>query len=297
MSIKNSFSIKDLENLSGVKAHTIRIWEKRYNLLEPERSDSNIRTYNLQNLRKILNIAVLNKSGVKISKIADISEEELNHKVKDITLENKENSVAVNNFKIAMLNFDQSLFEETYNKLLACNSFRDVFLKDFLILLTDIGNLWTTNTISPAHERFISTLIKQKILINIERVQNVNPRDDMTYILYLPMNEIHDIGVLYVHFELMLKGYKSVFLGPSVPLENLYELQHVFENITYISYFTVEPVVDRVYDYLNEMNNNILSKRNEPMHILGNNTKGLDKNKIPNNVKVHDSIIDLIDVL
>ncbi len=297
MSIKNSFSIKDLENLSGVKAHTIRIWEKRYNLLEPERSDSNIRTYNLQNLRKILNIAVLNKSGVKISKIADISEEELNHKVKDITLENKENSVAVNNFKIAMLNFDQSLFEETYNKLLACNSFRDVFLKEFLILLTDIGNLWTTNTISPAHERFISTLIKQKILINIERVQNVNPRDDMTYILYLPMNEIHDIGVLYVHFELMLKGYKSVFLGPSVPLENLYELQHVFENITYISYFTVEPVVDRVYDYLNEMNNNILSKRNEPMHILGNNTKGLDKNKIPNNVKVHDSIIDLIDVL
>ncbi len=297
MSIKNSFSIKDLENLSGVKAHTIRIWEKRYNLLEPERSDSNIRTYNLQNLRKILNIAVLNKSGVKISKIADISEEELNHKVKDITLENKENSVAVNNFKIAMLNFDQSLFEETYNKLLACNSFRDVFLKEFLILLTDIGNLWTTNTISPAHERFISTLIKQKILINIERVQNVKPRDDMTYILYLPMNEIHDIGVLYVHFELMLKGYKSVFLGPSVPLENLYELQHVFENITYISYFTVEPVVDRVYDYLNEMNNNILSKRNEPMHILGNNTKGLDKNKIPNNVKVHDSIIDLIDVL
>ena len=203
----------------------------------------------------------------------------------------------MNNFKIAMLNFDQSLFEETYNKLLACNSFRDVFLKEFLILLTDIGNLWITNTISPAHERFISTLIKQKILINIERVQNVNPRDDMTYILYLPMNEIHDIGVLYVHFELMLKGYKSVFLGPSVPLENLYELQHVFENITYISYFTVEPVVDRVYDYLNEMNNNILSKRNEPMHILGNNTKGLDKNKIPNNVKVHDSIIDLIDVL
>ncbi len=297
MSIKNSFSIKDLENLSGVKAHTIRIWEKRYNLLEPERSDSNIRTYNLQNLRKILNIAVLNNSGVKISKIADISEEELNHKVKDITIENKENSVAVNNFKIAMLNFDQSLFEETYNKLLACNSFRDVFLKEFLILLTDIGNLWTTNTISPAHERFISTLIKQKILINIERVQNVNPRDDMTYILYLPMNEIHDIGILYVHFELMLKGYKSVFLGPSVPLENLYELQHVFENITYISYFTVEPVADKVYDYLKEMNNNILSKRNEPMHILGNNTKDMDTSKIPANVRIHNSIIELIDVL
>ena len=297
MSIKNSFSIKDLENLSGVKAHTIRIWEKRYNLLEPERSDSNIRTYNLQNLRKILNIAVLNNSGIKISKIADISDEELNEKVKEITIENKENSVAVNNFKISMLNFDQSLFEETYNKLLATNSFRDVFLKEFLILLEDIGNLWSTNTISPAHERFISTLIKQKILINIERVQNVNPKDDMTYILYLPLNEMHDIGVLYIHFELMLKGYKSVFLGPSVPLENLYELQHVFQNITYISYFTVEPPVDRVYSYLKEMNSNILSKRNEPMHILGNNTKNLDIDKLPDNVRVHNSIVDLIDVL
>ncbi len=297
MSIKNSFSIKDLENLSGVKAHTIRIWEKRYNLLEPERSDSNIRTYNLQNLRKILNIAVLNNSGVKISKIADISEEELNDKVKGITIDNKENSIAVNNFKIAMLNFDQSLFEETYNKLLACNSFRDVFLKEFLVLLHDIGNLWSTNTISPAHERFISTLIKQKILINIERVQNVNPKDDITYILFLPQNEIHDIGVLYIHFELMLKGYKSVFLGPSVPLENLYELQHVFKNITYISYFTVKPTVDKVYSYLKEMDNNILSKRNEAMHILGNNTKDLDSSKISNNITIHNSIIELIDIL
>ncbi len=295
MSIKNSFSIKDLENLSGIKAHTIRIWEKRYNLLEPERSDSNIRTYNLQNLRKILNIAVLNNSGIKISHIADISEEELNEKVREITIENKENSLAVNNFKIAMLNFDQSLFEATYNQLLARNSFRDVFLKEFLILLTDIGNLWSTNTISPAHERFISTLIKQKILVNIERVQNVSPKDDMTYILYLPMNEIHDIGILYLHFELMLKGYKSVFLGPSVPLENLYELQHVFENITYISYFTVEPRKEKVMEYLQTVAKNILGKRKETMHVLGNNTKEIKRSELPDNIVVHDSIVDLID--
>ena len=295
MSIKNSFSIKDLENLSGIKAHTIRIWEKRYNLLEPERSDSNIRTYNLQNLQKILNIAVLNNSGVKISHIADISEDELNDKVREITIENKENSLAVNNFKISMLNFDQSLFESTYNKLLARNSFRDVFLKEFLVLLTDIGNLWATNTISPAHERFISTLIKQKILVNIERVQNVSPKDDMTYILYLPMNEIHDIGILYLHFELMLKGYKSVFLGPSVPLENLYELQHVFENITYVSYFTVEPGKEKVQEYLQTVSKNILSKRKEKMHILGHNTKDLDLKKLPDNIVVHESIVELID--
>ena len=190
MAIKNSFSIKDLENLSGVKAHTIRIWEKRYNLLEPERTDSNIRTYNLHSLQKILNIAVLNNSGIKISTIADLGEEVLFDKVKELTAGGKENSLAVNDFKIAMLNFDQALFERTYNKLLARNSFRDVFLKEFLMLLQDIGMLWATNTISPAHERFVSTLIKQKILVNIERIQNVKPKDDKVFVLFLPINEV-----------------------------------------------------------------------------------------------------------
>jgi len=297
MAIKNSFSIKDLENLSGVKAHTIRIWEKRYNLLEPERSDSNIRTYDLQNLQKILNVSLLNNSGIKISRIAEFGEDELCVKVKEITIENKQNSVALNDFKIAMLNFDQSLFETTYNKLLARNSFRDVFLKEFISLLTDIGNLWTTNTITPSHERFISTLIKQKILVNIERIQNTNSKEDKVFILFLPLNEMHDIGILYLHFELTLKGYKSIFLGSSIPVDDLYELQNIFSDITYVSYFTVEPKINSAHDYLKDLDKNILSKRKEQLHIIGNNTLQLDKNKISKNIIIHKSIVDLIDFL
>lgn len=297
MAIKTSFSIKDLENLSGVKAHTIRIWEKRYKLLEPERSDSNIRTYDLHNLQKILNVSVLNNHGLKISNIAKFNEDELRSKVKEITVKENENSIAVNDLKLAMLNFDQSLFENTYNKLLARNSFRDVFLKEIMTLLTDIGNLWSTNTITPTHERFISTLIKQKILVNIERVQNVNSKEDKVFVLFLPLNEMHDIGILYIHFELALKGYKSIFLGSSIPVNDLYEIQNIFDDITYVSYFTVEPKQELVEDYLDILNNDLLQKRNEQLHILGKNTKNIVKKEVSNNIIIHNSIIDLLDNL
>ena len=297
MAIKTSFSIKDLENLSGVKAHTIRIWEKRYKLLEPERTDSNIRTYNNASLQKILNIAVLNKNGIKISKISSFNEEELFEKVKELTIGSRENTVALNDFKIAMLNFDQFLFEKTYNRLLVQNSFRDVFLKEFIVLLQDIGDLWTTDTIDPMHERFISTLIKQKILINIERIQPVHSKNDKAFILFLPLNEMHDIGLLYLHFELILKGYKSIFLGTSIPTEDLRELQNVFSEITYVSYFTIEPSPDSVIDYLNTIEEKVLSNRGEQLHILGRSTLGIKKQDISNNIKIHESIINMIDSL
>ena len=289
MAIKTSFSIKDLENLSGVKAHTIRIWEKRYKLLEPERTDSNIRTYNNASLQKILNISVLNKNGIKISKISSFNEEELFEKVKELTIGSRENTLALNDFKIAMLNFDQFLFEKTYNRLLVQNSFRDVFLKEFIVLLQDIGDLWTTDTIDPMHERFISTLIKQKILINIERIQPVHSKNDKAFIFFLPLNEMH--------FELILKGYKSIFLGTSIPTEDLRELQNVFSEITYVSYFTIEPSPDLVIDYLNTIEEKVLSNRGEQLHILGRSTLGIKKQDISNNIKIHESIINMIDSL
>lgn len=297
MSIKTSFSIKDLENLSGVKAHTIRIWEKRYNLLEPERSDSNIRTYDLNSLQKILNVALLNKYGIKISKIVDYTEEDLNNKVKEVASDSNTNTLALNEFKMAMLNFDQFLFEKTYNKLLATNSFRDVFLKEFLALLTELGTLWTTNTIDPMHERFISTLIKQKILINIERVQTTEINDDKVFVLFLPVNEMHDIGLLYLHFELTLKGYKSIFLGTSIPVSNLLELQKVFPKITYVSYFTVEPSPSLVKKYVKELDKEVLSTRGEKLHIIGNSTSEISQKDVSKQVKIHQSLTSLIDIL
>tara|TARA_R110002050_G_scaffold204327_1_gene339603 strand:- start:90461 stop:91354 length:894 start_codon:yes stop_codon:yes gene_type:complete len=292
--VKTSFSIKDLENLSGVKAHTIRIWEKRYALLTPERSDTNIRTYNIVGLQKLLNVAFLNDNGIKVSKIAEFSDSEIYSKVKELSLNNDSDKLYISTFKVAMLNFDQELFDVTYNKMLATCSFREIFQGTFLQLLDEIGLLWMTNTITPAHEHFISTLIQQKLQINIERVQGASPNADNTFVLFLPLNEIHELGLMYLHFELLLKGYKSIYLGPSVPVENLLELKKIFNNITFISYFTVAPEMNMVPKYLEKFTSLLLENKNEHLYILGRNTKGLDVSSISSQISVHDKISDLL---
>lgn len=297
MEVKTSFSIKDLENLSGIKAHTIRIWEKRYKLLEPQRSDTNIRTYDIKNLQKLLNVALLNHYGFKISKVAEMDEDEVNMRVREMGVSKNDSSKAVNTFKMAMLNFDEQLFNNTFNQLQAQFSFREIFLNTFLRLLEDIGVLWTTNTINPAHEHFITTLIKQKLLLNIERVQNTGNNNDKTFVLFLPLNEIHDLGLLYIHFELLIKGYKSIFLGTSVPIDSLYELQKNFEHICFVSYLTVQPDKDDVKDYLETITSELLNPRGEELHILGRNTLHLQKNDLPKQVHVHSNIINLINTL
>ena len=295
MSIKTSFSIKDLENLSGVKAHTIRIWEKRYNLLRPERSNTNIRTYNQENLMKLLNVSLMIQYGYKISKIAQISDLEMNQKIKELAIEKDNSLLAINSFKLAMMNFDQTLFDATFNQLLTQSSFREIFLNVFLKLLEEIGVLWLTKTISPAHEHFISNLIKQKLLINIERVQQSNISANKIFVMYLPMNEIHELGLMYIHFELLLKGYKSIYLGQSVPIESLKDLQAQYSDITFISYFTVKPNIDKVKDYLTSFHSQLLSKSNDRLLIIGRNTDSIGKNDLPPQVEKFENILNLIE--
>ena len=153
--IKANFSIKDLENLTGIKAHTIRIWEKRYNLLSPDRSDTNIRNYSIASFQKLLNISYLNNNGLKISKIADLKEEEIPIKVREIASRGKVEDHAINAFKMAMVNFDQKLFYNTYNNLIEHKTFKNIFYTVFIPLLNEIGLLWQTDTITPAQEHFI----------------------------------------------------------------------------------------------------------------------------------------------
>jgi len=242
--IKVNFSIKDLENLTGIKAHTIRIWEKRYNLLSPDRSETNIRNYSLSSFQKLLNISYLNNNGLKISKIASLDEEQIPIKVREIASRAKIEDHAINALKMAMINFDQVLFYSTYNNLLENKTFSEIFYSVFLPLLNEIGLLWQTNTITPAHEHFLTVHIKQKILLNTERLQLLEPKPvSKSYVLYLPENEIHDIGLLFINYQLRSKGYHTIFLGESVPMESLTDLLDFFEEVTFISYFTVENLV------------------------------------------------------
>jgi DNA-binding transcriptional MerR regulator len=294
-SIKVNFSIKDLENLTGIKAHTIRIWEKRYNLLQPNRTETNIRNYSLTSFQKLLNISYLNNNGLKISKIADLDEDEIPIKVREIASRAKVEDHAINALKMAMINFDQVLFYSTYNNLLENKTFSEIFYSVFMPLLNEVGLLWQTNTITPAHEHFLSVHIKQKILLNTERLQLLEPKPiSKTFVLFLPENEIHDIGLLFINYQLRSKGYHTIFLGESVPMESLTDLLEFFNEITFISYFTVYPETKDIPDYIKEFSQLLLEKDNTELLLLGKKFTDLELESKPIKVSIFNSIENLV---
>jgi DNA-binding transcriptional MerR regulator len=291
--VKNVFSIKDLENLSGIKAHTIRIWEKRYNVLEPMRTDTNIRYYDLPALQKLLNITLLHNHGYKISKISKLTPDKTSILVREIVNEKSVKHHAINAFKMAMMNFDQTLFFNTYTNLLSEKSFREVFYEIFIPLMNEIGLLWQSETISPAHEHFISYLVKQKLLVNTEKIQLLEPtKDDRVFVLFLPLNEIHELGLMYLNYEIILNGYKTIYLGESVPIESLKDIKKYFDKVTYISYMTVEPSKDDINNYLKEIHTEILESSQSELWTIGRLTEFIKEEQHPN-VKVFGSILEM----
>ena len=293
--VKNIFSIKDLENLSGIKAHTIRIWEKRYNVLEPMRSDTNIRYYDLGSLQKLLNITLLHDHGYKISRIAALPADKIPVLVNEIISEKSKKNHAINDFKVAMMNFDQSLFFNTYNNLLSKKSFREVFYEVFIPLMNEIGLLWQTDTLTPAHEHFITYLIKQKLLIHTEKVQVLEPtKTDKVFVLYLPLNEIHELGLMYLNYEILFHGYKAIYLGESVPLESLKDLNKYFENIVFVSYLTVQPDKEEINSYISQINSTILNTENTEMWLLGRMVAFIDPKIVTTKTKLFHSISELV---
>lgn len=293
--VKNVFSIKDLENLSGIKAHTIRIWEKRYNILIPMRTDTNIRLYDLVSLQKLLNITLLHNYGYKISKIASYPEDEIPLLVREIISEKSVKNHAISAFKIAMVNFDQEHFFTTYNQLLSEKSFREVFHQVFIPLMNELGFLWQAHTISPAQEHFISYLIKQKLLINTEKLQILKPiRTNKVFVLSLPMNEIHELGLMYLNYEILLHGYKTIYLGESMPIENLKEVKKHFDSIVFVSYLTVQPEPNFVNDYVDLMIEE-LSDDSTELWYIGRMVDFITPDKLSEKLSVFRSISELVE--
>ena len=292
--IKSVFSIKDLENLSGIKAHTIRIWEKRYNILEPMRTDTNIRLYDLASLQKLLNITLLHEYGYKISKIATYPQEKIPQLVREIISSKNAKNHAISSFKMAMMNFDQESFFHTFNWLATEKSFKEVFQQVFIPLLNELGLLWQSETISPAHEHFISNLIKQKLHINTEKLQVQKPtKTNKIFVLALPMNEIHELGLMYIQYEILLQGYKTIYLGESMPIENLKELNNHFDNITYVSYLTIQPDRSIVNQYVSSMCTELLNNTNE-IWLIGKMVEYIETENLNQRAHIFNSIEELV---
>ena len=276
MSIKTEFTIKDLENLSGVKAHTIRIWEKRYGLLTPVRSNTNIRSYDIEQLQKLLNVETLIKTGNKISKVAEFTDAELIENVQMVANTYQAFQESINGFLVKMLKFDRIGFERIYSQLQDKYQFDEIFIQVFLPLLDRVGILWMTKAITPVHEHFISVFIQQKLLFEIENTSVVEAIKSKTFVLFLPFGEIHELGLLFIHWNLLKSGNTSIYLGPNVPTENLKDLTSLFSDIHFVSYFTVSPAVNDVPDFVNNFNKRVLIGTNNLLSLLGKNVHGFE---------------------
>jgi methanogenic corrinoid protein MtbC1 len=291
--IKKNFSIKDLENISGIKAHTIRIWEKRYSLLSPERTETNIRHYSHKNLQKLLNIVLLNNNNYKISKIAQMDDDQILIIARELAFDEAINDEAINSFKLSMFQFDKSLFNNTYSRLLHKKTFRDIFKEVFIPFLEHVGLLWQTETLLPAHEHFISNLITQKIQINTEELRYTQVNTNKIFVLFLPENEIHELGLLYLNYELVLRGFKTIYLGQSLPLDNLSYFFDIDENVCFITSMTVRPYDDIIEDYFNELDS-ILNESNHSLIAVGRKAMEFKSYDFESKISLYPTISDLL---
>lgn len=265
--IKDTFQIKDLENFTGIKIPTIRIWEKRYNILKPERTDTGIRLYSVKDIAKLLNVLYLYNNGWKISKIALLSDKELHTIVNNISAKKDIYPIEVEEFIITMLEFDTNKFNTVYTKLRNTFSFEIVYEKYFYPLLLKIGILWQTDTIDVIHEHFISSLILQKIIYEIEADQTPPTASSKTYILFLPENEMHEIGLRYLQYRLMKFRKKTIYLGNHVGLEHLIRFKNR-KDVVLIANLTIAPNQKSLQNYLDTITD-FSKSTNLPVHIYG----------------------------
>jgi len=257
-----SFQIRDLEAFSGVKAHTIRIWEKRYGLLQPDRTDTNIRHYGLSELRSILNVAYLNQRGYKISKIAALSVAERENLVREVAVQKGGSEEVLNMLKLAMLGFDEALFLSESAKHSAQHGFRSLVEEVYTPLLDHIGLLWQTSSICPAQEHFVSNIIRQQVIVATSALPSKAPASGPLHVLYLPENEIHELGLLYLNYILRFHHKRTVYLGQSVPSDDLRQLPALYPNeIVFVTLLTTQPPPSEIHPFLIALRQSMPEKR------------------------------------
>ncbi|RFZ85833.1 MerR family transcriptional regulator [Mucilaginibacter terrenus] len=221
MSTTARYSIRDLEKLSGIKAHTIRIWEKRYDIIKPSRTNANIRFYSNDDLRHILNISLLNKNGYKISAIAGMSDADIAGHMSTVTLTGDGTEAVQENLLLSLIEMNEAMFNHAFMSILLKMGFEKAFINVIFPFFEKIGVMWQTGSINPAQEHFFSNLIRQKIIAATDAVKTSEFGAGQLVLLLLPENELHEIGLLFYNYAFKIRGYRTIYLGQSVPLESL----------------------------------------------------------------------------
>ena len=288
----NAFTIRDLENLSGIKAHTIRIWEKRYDFLKPQRSGTNIRYYSSDELKTLLNFALLNKNGYKISSIAEMTPEAISEKVLALTSFEARHERMINSLLNAMVELDPKLFEKVVNDYIQDNGIEQSVKHLLFPFLHRIGILWMTDHIRVAQEHLVSNIIRQKLIKGIEEI-DIHNFNGNTVVLFLPDGEYHELGLLYVYYQLRTKGINTIYLGADVPVEELEYVCKLKQPRYLYTHLTALPARFNFEKYLSLITNRI---GNSLLMISGNVTHQYQK-KIPGGITFLKSLDEVIEQL
>jgi len=245
----STYSIKDLEQLSGIKAHTLRIWEQRYNLLNPKRTDTNIRFYDDLDLKLILNVALLNDNGYKISKIASMDDKEMRAEVMKLTDRTLTHDDQIHALTICMIEMDEERFDKVLSTNILKLGFEQTMMNIVYPFMSKIGVLWQTGAINPAHEHFISNLVRQKLIVAIDG--QVVSGDGKKFLLFLPEGELHEISLLFASFLIKSKGNKVIYLGQNTPYDDLITVYNIHRPDYMMTVITTSPTSENAQEYLN----------------------------------------------
>lgn len=275
------YSIKELEQLSGIKAHTIRIWEKRHKIIEPQRTATNIRYYSDFDLKKIISVSLLNNSGIKISRIADMSLEDVNKKVLEISEASAESSIYIDQLVMALVDMEEEQFEKILSTLILRYSFENAITEVIYPFLEKIGILWQTQNISPAQEHFISNLIRQKIIVAIDGLP-IPVKTSKRVVLFLREREMHEIGLLFYHYLVRKAGYRTYYLGQNVPHNDLIQVVTLHQPHLLITSLTAAHETISAEAYLRKLENDFSA---QTILVSGYQLQGMES-RTSSNLKI-----------
>ncbi|MFI5128939.1 MAG: MerR family transcriptional regulator [Chitinophagales bacterium] len=290
------FSISQLQQFSGIKAHTIRIWEQRYNALHPNRSEGNTRYYDNSQLRRLLNIVSLMDSDYKVSQLCAMTDKNLftliNDQLKTHSIVRDEAEYFITQLLAAGMSYDEPGFDKIFSKCLERMDMKDGYTKVIYPLLERIGLMWSTDTMPPAREHFMSNIIRQKLVSAINDLP-APASSKSSWLLFLPENEFHEIGLLFAHYLIRKAGRKVYYLGSNVPFETLAQAVKEIQPGNFLFFLVHYDVPENVQDYLNSLTKTF----NKTRINLSGNVKLINQLKLGRQIQWKKSVQELEDSL
>lgn len=292
------YSIKDLEKFSGIKAHTIRIWEQRYQLLTPQRTETNIRYYDEEQLKYLLNVSLLVENGYRISQICSFSEEEFNRHLRElidsgyINKHDQQVNSTINELVIAMLDLDERRFEKILSSSLLQRSFEDTLIKIIYPFLKRIGVMWRTGEVSTAQEHFIYQLIRQKIIVAIDGLMMPESGAEK-YLLFLPKSEFNDLLILLFTYILKHRGKQCIYLGVDIPFKDLKQVTEITKPKTLFTFIKAPASKIDTQAYIYELSETF----QENQILVSGNPYFMEELEYPDNVLLIATVDDMITML